>query len=129
MKWLRKAQNIFENNEKLKSPDGKIQKILQARMIWFDRENVFPQNDIDGQKTAGNLLHEHLKAVRRLGFDFRLYDCRHTFATRAVQSGMDLVVLASILGHSSLKMVMRYAHPSENSKADAIRKMEKAKAV
>ncbi len=58
---------------------------------------------------------------------FRLYDCRHTFATRAVENGVDLVVLASILGHSSLRMVMRYSHPSEAFKADAIKRMEKAK--
>jgi hypothetical protein len=43
-----------------------------------------------------------------------------------------LLVLASILGHSNLKMVMRYAHPSETFKADAIKRMEinrKAKAL
>jgi site-specific recombinase XerD len=63
---------------------------------------------------------------------FRLYDARHTFASRAVENGIDLLVLASILGHNSLKMVMRYAHPSEGFKRDAIRQMEnnrKAKAV
>jgi len=62
---------------------------------------------------------------------FRLYDCRYTFATRAVESGIDLLVLSSILGHSNLKMVMRYAHPSEKLKADAIKQIGKreAKAV
>ncbi|CAN5852962.1 MAG: hypothetical protein H0X49_14760 [Acidobacteria bacterium] len=53
-------------------------------------------------------------------------------ASRAVEDGIDLLVLASILGHSNLKMVMRYAHPSETFKADAIKRMEinkKAKAV
>jgi len=50
----------------------------------------------------------------------------------APSNGVDLLVLASILGHGSLKMVMRYAHPSEDFKADAIKRMEqnrKAKAV
>jgi site-specific recombinase XerD len=64
-----------------------------------------------------------------------LYDCRHSFATRALESGVDLLTLAAILGHASLKMVSRYAHPSEDHKADAIRRMQqtrisrKAKAV
>lgn len=69
----------------------------------------------------------HLKAVKKLKYTFRLYDCRHTFATRVVENGIDLVVLASILGHANLKMVMRYAHPSENYKAEAVRKIENSK--
>lgn len=72
------------------------------------------------------------ETIKKLELKFRLYDCRHTFASRAVEDGIDLLVLASILGHSNLKMVMRYAHPSEGFKAEAIRKMEtnrKAKAV
>ena len=55
--------------------------------------------------------------------NFRLYDARYTFASHAVENGIDLLVLASILEHSSLKMVMRYAHPSENEKRDAVIKM------
>ncbi|HEX8567405.1 MAG TPA: tyrosine-type recombinase/integrase [Pyrinomonadaceae bacterium] len=70
--------------------------------------------------------------MKKLKLKFRLYDARHTFASRAVEDGIDLLVLASILGHSNLKMVMRYAHPSETFKADAIKRMEinrKAKAL
>ena len=74
-----------------------------------------------------NLDHRYAAVVKKLGFDFRLYDCRHTFASRAVENGIDLVTLAQILGHASLRMVMRYAHPSEQHKADAVRKMEKSK--
>jgi integrase len=104
-------------------------------MKKFDGEYLFPQNDIDGQFATKTLNHSHLKVARFLGYDFRLYDCRHTFATRALESGVDLLTLASILGHANLKMVSRYAHPSEKHKADAIRRMEqsrvkiKAKAV
>jgi integrase len=65
----------------------------------------------------------HLETIKKLKLRFRLYDLRHTFADRAVEDGIDLLVLASILGHSNLKMVMRYAHPSETFKA-AIKRME-----
>ncbi len=106
--------------------------VLQYRLNRFKGENLFPHNDIDGAKPTTSLDKAHLKTVRGLKMNFRLYDARHTFASRAVENGIDLLVLASILGHSNLKMVMRYAHPSETFKADAIRKMEfsrKAKAV
>ena len=54
---------------------------------------------------------------------FRLYDCRHRFATRAAIAGVDLVTLAAVLGHSNLTMVLRYAHPTEEHQFEAIRKV------
>jgi integrase len=108
------------------------QKVLHYRLNRFKGDNLFPQNDIDGNLPTDSLDKTHLRTVRNLKMNFRLYDARHTFASRAVENGIDLLVLASILGHSSLKMVMRYAHPSETFKADAIKRMEqnrKAKAV
>jgi len=40
---------------------------------------------------------------------FRLHDLRHIWATRAAMSGIDLVTLAGMLGHSRIQMVLRYA--------------------
>lgn len=99
--------------------------VLSSRLKRFEGENLFHQNDVDGERAIISLSNLHLRAIRLLGFPFRLYDCRHTFATRALESGIDLLTLASILGHSNLKMVSRYAHPSEQHKADAMRRMEK----
>jgi integrase len=103
----------------------KAKAILKARIERFDGEFLFPQNDKDGAGPTKALNVFHRRAINDLGFNFRLYDCRHTFATRALESGIDLLTLASLLGHANLKMVMRYAHPSEERKADAIRRMQK----
>ncbi len=101
--------------------------ILKARLERFDGVFLFPHNEIDGAPPVKVLNVAHREAISRLGFKFRLYDCRHTFATRALESGTDLLTLASLLGHANLKMVMRYAHPSEERKAEAIRRMQKTK--
>lgn len=55
---------------------------------------------------------------------FRLYDLRHTWATRAAMAGVDLVTLAAMLGHSRIQMVLRYAHPTEEHQFLAMRKLE-----
>ena len=39
-------------------------------------------------------------------------------------AGVDLVTLAALLGHSRVQMVMRYAHPVEEHKIDAIQKLQ-----
>ena len=53
------------------------------------------------------------KAVKRAELkDVTFHILRHTFASWAVMDGMPLHVLKEILGHSSLDMVMRYAHLS-----------------
>jgi len=51
---------------------------------------------------------------------FRLYDLRHTWATRAAEAGIDLVTLAALLGHSKIQMVLRYAHPTQQHQTQAV---------
>jgi integrase len=65
----------------------------------------------------------HTAAVRRSKVaPFRLYDLRHTWATRSAMAGVDLVTLAAMLGHSRIQMVLRYAHPTEEHQFAAMRK-------
>lgn len=52
---------------------------------------------------------------------------RHTFATRAIEAGMQPQVLKTILGHSSLGMTMDlYSHVLPNTKAEEMEKIAKA---
>ena len=50
-------------------------------------------------------------SLKRAGIiDFRFHDLRQTFASHFVMKGGDILTLKEILGHSSMKMVERYAH-------------------
>ena len=42
--------------------------------------------------------------------DVRLHDLRHTVASQAALNGVPLPVVARLLGHSSVRMTLRYAH-------------------
>jgi integrase len=108
----------------------KAKAVLIRRAENFNGVYLFPHFDKDGNPPTKSLSYVHAEVIQRLGFSFRIYDARHTFASRAVESGIDLVTLAAILGHTNLKMLTRYCHPSEANKHDAILRMEKlAKAV
>ena len=60
-------------------------------------------------------------ACRKAGVhDLRFHDLRHTAATLMVMGGTDLVTVKEILGHSSIEMTMRYAHPTPENKRQAV---------
>jgi integrase len=67
----------------------------------------------------------HRGAITRAKLEpFRIYDLRHTFATRATEAGVDIMTLATLLGRSRVRMVMRYAHPTEEHQLNALGKLE-----
>jgi integrase len=76
-------------------------------------------------KAIVKVNNSHNRALKRSGVRyFRLYDLRHTWASRAAMAGVDLVTLAAMLGHSRIQMVLRYAHPTEEHQFQAMRKIE-----
>ena len=89
------------------------------------RAHVFP-SPTDPGRAIGSVRKAHNAAVENAGIKehFRLYDLRHTFATRAAASGVDLPTLASMLGHTKIQMTMRYVHPAEEQRRAASAKLE-----
>ena len=62
------------------------------------------------------------KVLKSCGIrDFHFHTLRHTFATRCVESGMQIKALSEMLGHSSVKITMdRYVHLSMSFKQSQI---------
>jgi integrase len=81
--------------------------------------------EADSERPIPKVNNAHDRAVRDSKVaPFRLYDLRHTWATRAAESGVDLVTLAALLGHSKIQMVLRYAHPTQEHQMAAVKRLE-----
>jgi len=104
---------------------GGSQGILARRMSG-DSPWIFP-SPRNMMRHIARLNGAHDRLCRKaLGFgvslSFVLYDFRHTFATRMSQAGIDLKTIADILGHNSLRIGIRYVHPTaEHKKATMLR--------
>jgi integrase len=97
--------------------------VLAARMSG-EGVYLFPC-ETDNTRPVPKVNNAHDRAVRDSKVAlFRLYDLRHTWATRAAMSGIDLVTLAAMLGHSRIQMVLRYAHPTQQHQHQAMERLE-----
>lgn len=98
--------------------------VLAKRMVGVKGDCLFQGRG--GDEPIVKVNNAHTATVTRSGVrHFRLYDLRHTWATRAAMAGVDLVTLAAMLGHSRVQMVMRYAHPTEEHQFQAMEKVQK----
>ena len=74
--------------------------------------------------TEGGMLHRVLK---RAGLPkVRFHDLRHTFATLALQNGVDIKTVSGMLGHFSAGFTLdTYAHVTTAAQKEAAKAMER----
>ena len=134
-----RRQNVHLDKGYLFNPFGKTKAAKRKVPLSLAASNVLLKR-LENEKIKGDYLFPgrstnapivkvnaaHTAAVKRSKVAyFRLYDCRHTWATRMAQAGVDLVTLAAMLGHSKTNMVMRYAHPTEEHQFAAMEKRQR----
>lgn len=111
--------------------------MLSQVLEYMDRrtgeEKCFVMRDLvfvnyrTGEPSKNSSYDTHLyKLCDQAGIKrFCMHALRHTYATRAIESGMQPKVLQMLLGHASIKTTMdRYVHVTNDSMLHAIRSFE-----
>jgi len=92
-------------------PEGPVFSRQDGKQIRSVREAF------DGAKKRAGLL------------GLRFHDLRHTFATRLVTGGVDIVTVQRLLGHLTLAMTQRYTHPTSADMNRAIEVLNRHQVV
>ena len=104
---------------------SKQQEMLDACGVPFnDSTHIFcmPSGKVYDPRTYEDLFKRILKAADLPNINF--HALRHTFATRALEAGMDIKVLSSILGHAQASTTLNlYAHALPDHKRQSMEKM------
>lgn len=104
--------------------------MFKARLGQETKSHYVFEHSRDPKQPVPHVHAAHQRAVKDSGVrPFRLYDLRHTWATRAAEAGIDPVTLAAMLGHSRIQMVLRYAHPQQAHQSSAMLRIEAANAA
>lgn len=120
-------------HKKIITVEGKTSKSGQTRHIpmtdevfdlltkWKKQINgdfVFPSKE---GKRLDNVKKSWAGLLKLAGVqEFRWHDLRHTFASQLVMKGAHLNTVRVLLGHSDLKMTLRYAHLGSDDTAAAV---------
>jgi len=111
----------------------RAKEVLRRRLTKADGPYIFPLRvgkGFDWSRPMCELhpAHEDALAESKILPRFQLYDLRHTYGTRAIESGTDPLTLMRLMGHADLKTTMRYVHLSQRHLAEAQVRIERYRA-
>jgi integrase len=88
----------------------------KSEFVFYNHETGKPFVDLK----AGFAL-----ACRKAGIEgVSWHTLRHTFASRILERGADIVTVQQLLGHSTVTVTMRYTHTNLDSKRNALARLE-----
>lgn len=106
---------------------------LKRRLIETKGDYIFPVRvgrGFDWSHPMWELHPAHYQALEESEIQppFQIYDLRHTYGTRAIESGTDPLTLMRLMGHQDLKTTMRYVHLSKAHLREAQMRIERYRA-
>jgi site-specific recombinase XerD len=86
--------------------------------LVFSAHPTIPVNEKVPRRAIIRICKE--SGIRRIGW----HVLRHTFASQLVMAGVNMKTVQELLGHSDIRMTMRYAHLAPSALHEAVRLLE-----
>ena len=103
--------------------NSEARKVLEYWALGKRNESVF-YNPETGQPFV-DLKAGFALACRKAGIEgVTWHTLRHTFASRVLDRGADIVTVQQLLGHSTVTVTMRYTHTNLDSSAQRSRSLK-----
>ena len=105
-----------------------VLKVMREYRARVDSRWMFPSPKKEDSPMRPSSIHQRLhRILDHAGCDrVRFHDLRHTFATLALQNGVDVKTVSGMLGHFSAGFTLdTYAHVTTAAQKEAARTMEK----
>ncbi len=108
-------------------PKSTIDLLIEEHEQHPDNPYLFPSPVNGGMRGPDCTGRIHKKLLKKAGLpDIRFHDLRHTYATLALQNGVDIKTLSEILGHYSAGFTLdTYTHVTTKMQQSAAEKMDK----
>ena len=117
--YRKKSPLLSETLEYIDRRTGATSQLVMGDLVFINWRTGEPAKNSSYDTHLYKLCDE--AGIKR----FCMHALRHTYATRAIEAGMQPKVLQKLLGHASIKtMVDRYVHVATESLLEAIRQFE-----
>ena len=110
---------------KISIPESAVELLQQEHEKHPDNPWMFPSPKTGEMYHPDSIAKLHEKILRDTGLEhIRFHDLRHTFATMALQNGVDVKTVSSMLGHYDAGFTLRtYTHATRQMQEQAAEKM------
>ena len=121
VRYRKEADTLSQTLEYMDRRTGEKSTLVMSDLVFINWRTGEPAKNSSYDTHLYKLCDE--AKIKR----FCMHALRHTYATRAIEAGMQPNVLQKLLGHASIKTTMdRYVHVTEDSLLKAIRQFENA---